>query len=319
MSAAATAPAAERHPALGGLPELAAYQDEPAQLPSGAPGKVGYLRLGFAHRGERTELVDLDRRAPLLAQQALHFDEGMPELACVFMVSTSGGILQGDRCAVDIAVGPRARAHITSQSATKIQEMDANYATLEQDITVDDGGYLEFMPDPIIPYRHSRFASRTRLRVAETGTVLYAEVLLPGRKHYGNGEIFTYDVYSAHLTGERPDGRELFAEKIVIEPAASPPGQAGVLGGFHVLGTVILMTPSEVAERILPRTPVGYRGGAGDDRLATGVSRLPNDAGLIFKVLGMESEPVRAAVRDFWTLARREVLDRPVPTGFRWR
>ncbi|MEV0650985.1 urease accessory protein UreD [Phytomonospora sp. NPDC050363] len=306
-------------PPLGGLPELAAYQDEPAQMPSGAPGKNGYLRLGFARRGERTELADLDRRTPLLAQQALHFDEGMPELACVFMVSTSGGILQGDRYEVDVTVGADARAHITSQSATKLQEMDANFATMSQTVTVADGGYLEFLPEPIIPYRHSRYAARTRLEVAESATALYADVLLPGRKHYGDGEIFAYDVYSSHVVGARPDGGELFTEKIVIEPNLWSPGRSGVMGGFHVLGTVILMTPADVTERMLPLIPVGYLGGSGDDRVATGVSRLPRDAGLIYKILGMESEPVRAAVRDFWTLTRREVMNEPVPDRFRWR
>ena len=44
--------------------ELAAFQDEPPQMASGAVGKTGFLRLGFEARGNRTILADLDRRAP---------------------------------------------------------------------------------------------------------------------------------------------------------------------------------------------------------------------------------------------------------------
>jgi urease accessory protein len=52
-------------------PELAPYQDEPGQMPSGAPGKHGILDMTFARRGERSVLAHLARQAPLLAQQAL--------------------------------------------------------------------------------------------------------------------------------------------------------------------------------------------------------------------------------------------------------
>ena len=37
-------------------PELAQYQDEPAQMHSGAVGKSGYLRLGFEQRGKRCNI-----------------------------------------------------------------------------------------------------------------------------------------------------------------------------------------------------------------------------------------------------------------------
>ena len=46
------------------FPELAPYQDEPKQLPTGSPGKVAELRMAFKRRGVRTILSDLYRRAP---------------------------------------------------------------------------------------------------------------------------------------------------------------------------------------------------------------------------------------------------------------
>jgi urease accessory protein len=52
-------------------PELAGYQDEPGQRPSGAPGQNGVLTMGFARRGDRSVLAHLYRKAPLLVQQAL--------------------------------------------------------------------------------------------------------------------------------------------------------------------------------------------------------------------------------------------------------
>jgi urease accessory protein len=297
-------------------PELDAYHGEPAQLPSGSPGKNGYLRLGFGVRGGRTELTDLYRVTPLLVQQALHWDEGMPDMACVFLVSTSGGVLQGDRQAMDITVEAGARAHITSQSATKIQEMDANFATMDQRIVLSEGSYLEYLPDPIIPYRGSRFVGRTRVTIPAGATLLYSEILLPGRKHYRADDLFAYDLLSTSFEAARPDGTPLFAEKFVIEPKAFPLDNIAVMNGYHVLANVFVLTTPEHAEAILATVaPAVDR----DAEIAEGAGRLPNDAGLVYKVLGMETEPVRARVRAFWSAVRAEIVQSPVPTAFRWR
>ncbi len=118
---------------MGGTPsptpaEFAAYLDEPPQMRSGAVGKSGLLRLGFERRAERTILADLQSRTPYLAQRALHCDEALPDMAWLFMITTAGCVLQGDRLTLEVALGPGARAHVTTQSATKIHSMDANYA-----------------------------------------------------------------------------------------------------------------------------------------------------------------------------------------------
>ena len=96
-------------------PELAPFQDEPGQMPSGVVGKNAFLRLGFERRGERTVLAHLDRRAPLLVQQALYWDEALPDLPCVFIITTTGCILQGDRFNIEIDLAPAYRARDQSQ------------------------------------------------------------------------------------------------------------------------------------------------------------------------------------------------------------
>lgn len=297
------------------LPELARYQDEPGQLPSGGLGKDAYLRLGFERRGEKTALIDLHRRAPLLVQQALYFDEAMPHLACVPIITTSGGMLQGDRYAIEIELGDGCQAQITTQAATKIHEMDANYVAQTQDIVLHDGSYLEYLPQPMIPHKHSRFVSRTRLAIAATATLLYSEILMPGRKHYGTGELFAFDLFSSTVVAERPDGTALFTEKFVIEPHQDDVRRAGVMGSFDVFGNVVLLSPQEHSERILATVEpvIDVAGG-----LAAAACLLSGGAGLVYKVLGMESHAVKAKVREFWSLVRREVVGAEVPKEFLW-
>jgi urease accessory protein len=296
-------------------PELACYQDEPRQMPSGAPGKHGVLELSFAHRGDRSVLTHLYRRAPLLVQQALYWDEHLPDLPCVYIITTSGCVLQGDRLDVSITLGPDAMAHVTTQSATKIHQMDANFAAQSQRLSLAENAYLELLPGPTIPHRHSRFITHTHATVADGATLLSAEILQPGRKYHGSGEVFEYDLYSSTLTASRPDGTPLFTEKLVAEPWRHPVRQAGVMGKFDVFANVTLITPQRHAHKIFEQVVPGADTSA--DCMA-GASRLPDDAGLVYKVLGRETEPVKAMVRAFWKLVRQEVAGAPIPAARPW-
>ncbi len=297
-------------------PELAPFQDEPGQLPSGSVGKNAFLHLGFEQRGERTVLAHLERRAPLLVQQALYWDEALPDLPCVFVITTTGCILQGDRFNIEIDLAPDTRAHVTTQAATKIHSMDANYAAQTQNIVLGENAYLEYLPDPVIPHAHARFITTTDVCAHSSATLLYSEVMMGGRKYHGEGELFQYDVFSSTVRARRPDGAELFTEKFVIEPHVQNVRQVGVMGTFDVFANVVLLTPKHHADKVFDLVPAVVNL---EEQWAAGASRLPNDAGLVFKVLGQESEPVQAKVREFWSIVRQTVIGAPVLPKFVWR
>jgi len=297
-------------------PELDQYQDEPRQLPTGGLGKDALLRLKFEARQDRSILAFMERRAPLLVQKALYCDEGMPGLPVVYIISTSGGALQGDRYAMEFSVGPGACGHITTQAAAKIHQMDANYFAQTQDITLEEGAYLEYLPESTIPFRHSRFHISTRIRLAPTATLFYSEILAGGRLYYRDGEKFQFDVFSSTVSAERLDGSKLFTEKFLLEPQSSSLCRRGVMGEFTMFGNVILLTPREHWGAIHSHVPAIWDK---DQNLAAGLSRLPNDAGLIYRVLATESGIVRAKVREFLSLVRPQVTGFKVPSEFPWR
>jgi urease accessory protein len=300
---------------IDGARELGAYQDEPPQLPSGSFGKNAFLRLGFVPGPYKSLLRTLHRRAPLIVQQALYWDEEMPGLPCVSIISNAGGILQGDRNVIEIDMAAGAAAHVTTQSATRIHEMDANYASQTQRLTLEADSYLEYIPRPIIPARNARYIQATRIVVDPTATLIYSDIMMPGRKYYRDGEIFAYKLFSSTISAERPDGTALFTEKFVLEPEQDNLARLGSMGGFHVFGNVIVLMPKEKADALFELVQPAFDT---ENELAWGASRLPHDAGLIFKVLGMESAPVMAKVREFWSDARQIVTGHKVPENFLW-
>ena len=297
--------------------EMQPYLREPDQMYVGAPGKHGYLKLIFELDPHgKSILREIDRRVPLIAQQELYFDKEWPQLPCLYILSSGGPNVDGDRYQQDITVRKDAFAWVSTGAATKLAEMRYNYSGMIQNIVAEENAYLEFMPEPVYPCRHTRFISDTRLCVHPTATVFYSEIFTGGRKYYKDGEMFEYDILSVCSHGERPDGRQLFREKFVIDPNVSDPRQLGVMGRFEIFANVIVMTPPDKAEEIYARTQAFI------DRkktLAAGITKLPNEAGLLYKVIGNDSGTVKRMVREFCSTVRQVVRGLPVPEEFPWR
>ena len=297
--------------------EMSPYLDTPQAMYVGAPGKHGYLRLGFEidPRG-KSILRDLDRRAPLIVQQALYFDKGMPEMPCVYILSSGGPNVEGDRYQQDITMAPGAYAWVSTGAATKLAEMTHNYSGLIQNFTLHENSYLEFMPEPVYPCRHTRFISDTSIKIDETAALFYSEIFMGGRKYYKDGELFEYDILSVCSHAERPDGTPLFREKFIIDPKAVNPRQLGVMGEFDVFANVIVLAPKEKADIIYDKTtPFIDR----ENKIACGITHLPNNAGSLFQILGMQPGPVKKIVRDFLGTFRKTIKGRELPEEFPWR
>jgi urease accessory protein len=273
----------------------------------GAAGKVGLLELSLARCHGVTRVRHQYQRAPLHVYRPIHLDAGRPDMAFIFMQQSGDGLVQGDRYRIDIDCAPGAAAHVTTQAATNIYPAQQNFATQLVNLRVGAGAVLEYLPDPVVPYRGSRFFQRTRLTVDPNSTVMLSEILPPGRVAYGEARL--YDFYWAETEVRRSDGTLLFADVLRLSPGAGDDLRSlGRLGGHDVIATlyVIAVMPSSLIPRL--RTALA----ACPDVLA-GVSELPNHCGVVVRLLGSTSKAVLAAVRTAWHAARLPLLGAPAP------
>ncbi len=297
------------------LRETGPYRAEPQSMTSGMSGKRGYLKMRFERdsRG-RSVLRHLERRAPIIVQQELYFDEAMPEMPCVYILSSGGPHVDGDRYEQVVEFAEDTCAHISTGAATKIASMRHNFSALEQRFVLAAGAYMEYLPEPTIPSRGSRLVSDTTLTVDASATALYAEIYSSGRRHHG--EHFSYDMLSLATRGRRLSGELLFSEKMLVRPALCNPATVGTMGRYEIFASVFLMTPASHAAEVYEMTRSGiFR----DEGLMAGITRLPNACGLVYRVAGCETEPVKRAVRAFADTVRRNVKGRPLPAEFVWR
>lgn len=103
----------------------------------------------------------------------------------VQVVNPTAGILSGDRLESAVEVAACAATLLTTPSASRVFKMREGEAVSEQRFVVEAGGWLEVLPEPIVPHRGSVFRQRTSLTVAAGGSAFYADLLLPGRVAHG--------------------------------------------------------------------------------------------------------------------------------------
>lgn len=291
--------------------EMQPYTREP-RMGVGTVGKQGLVRLCFERDGERSILSHLERRTPLIVQQALYFDPEWAELPCVYILSSGGPNVDGDRYEQHFTLGVDAFAHISTGAATKIAPMRYNYSALRQSIRLEAGAYLEYLPEPVIPCRGSRFLSQTTITISPTATLLYAETYLCGRRH--SGERFDYDILSIGVSARREDGRRLFADKMIVRPDKDHPSRLGRMSEYEVMANVLVLTSERNFMQIYSACEPVF----GADLVAA-ATLLPNGCGLIYRVLGHESQTVKRHVRRFCSVVRLTVKGRAMADDFPWR
>ena len=279
------------------------YGSRVDQLDVGTPGKVGAarLRLEVGPSG-RTVVSEQFSQVPLQVQRAMYPGDGPSGMAHLYMMSVSGGILQGDRNRIDVEVGGGAAARILTQGSTRVYSMNADFATQIVNLSVGEGAYLEYVPHSLIPYRGSRYYQRTHARMSG-GTLLCSEVALPGRM--ASGEAFAYDICYLRSMCSGRDGRVGFLENLKMEPGRAPGGPRA-MKGMRVMGTVYAFFGGA---RDVEEDVIGDIGDA--EGTYSGTTSLPNDAGMITRILGNDSISVLGGVSEALESYRRHLPGSP--------
>lgn len=289
-------------------PEVLAYGSNLSQLGVGSAGKLGAitLRLELDPQRQKTVLKEQYSKVPLYTQRVLYLEESLPSMAYLFIISPSGGILQGDRYRMDITLSKDALFHLTTQGATRIYRMDKNFATQVVNITVGEGCYFEFIPDQIIPYRDSRFYQKVLLNVHDNATMVYSELLVPGR--VASGESFDYDICYLKTNARNQDGELRFIDIAILEPKKRILKNSGVLENFDVVGTVYILAPAnhiKELNRLINSMIESY------SKVYGGATILPNSSGVMVRLLGPFASDVRDVIIEVTRITRKEILDAP--------
>lgn len=173
-------------------------------------GLSGFLRLrAETTPAGRTVLREQAFRAPFHLSKP-YWDPDARALL-VQVVNPTAGILDGDELSSDISVGPEAALVVTTPSATRVFQMREGGAGSRQTFAVASRGWLEVMPEPLVPHRGSRFRQTTTIDAAADASVCYVDQLMPGR--LGHGEAWAWEKLQLEMT-VRVDGELVLRERL---------------------------------------------------------------------------------------------------------
>ncbi|MDJ1430479.1 urease accessory protein UreD [Halostagnicola sp. A-GB9-2] len=326
-----------RFPALP--PAFESYAEESLeQAPAGGPGKNGLLEATLARAGtnNQTRLVRDHVIVPYHLTGTLETDP-VPGLTTLIAQEPTGGVAQGDRHRMEIDARSGARANVTTQSATKVHSMRANYAHLDATLEAKSGSYLEYVPGPTIVNEDARCLQTVRVDLEDDAIVLVGDVLVPDG--LSEHESFDFDHYHARVEAEH-DGKLVCADTVDIRPDERDPRDSTSVGEYDVIGSLYVFAPDRDSEALTDRihdrleeTPRGEaqprreksmradetegRGDALDSTLV-GVSTLPHEVGVVVRVLGYRQLDVTNAIRDAWDETRLAFFEVGIPADRRY-
>lgn len=242
-------------------------------------GMEGFAQLELeVDKESKTFIKNLKVKPPLLIQKAMYLDPMIPKSAQIYIMSSAGGILQGDRLKIDILARKKTDAYITTQAATKIYKSEKKSAFQRIDVFLEKESYLEYLPKQIIPHKSARFLQEVNFRLDDSATMLYSETISAGR--IAHGEKFDFESLVFRLNANDTRNKLLFSEAINIEPQNKKEKFESLFGNKNLYSTIYIISKAINSEKLDSQI---------NDLIKTksmmSCSQLPNNSGIVVRIL----------------------------------
>ena len=266
----------------------------------------GAAEIVFARRGDgRTVLAHLYQRSPC---RVLFPDPEPGDLPLAALLTTSGGLAGGDRLRLEVTAGAGAAALATTAAAEKVYGSAERDVAVAVSLTVEERGWLEWLPQETILFDGARFDRRVSVAVAGEARFLGVEMLVFGRA--ARGERFThgrlYESWRVRCGGRLAWADALSLEDDVARQLASPAGFADAAA----LATAVYVGADAAAHLPLARA-------LAEDGECRGGATLLGPV-LIARFLDARAEIVRAALAGYVAGLRQGAAGLPASLPRLW-
>jgi len=269
----------------------------------------GAAEIGFAaDAGGETRLRHLYQSDPC----RVLFPRPAPGGACeAAIVTTSGGIVGGDRLRFAVAAGAGARATVTTQAAEKIYRSAGPDAGITVAVAAGADAALEWMPQETILFDGARLRRDTTIDAAPGARLLCGEIVVFGR--IARGERLTrgllHDGWRVRL-----DGRLVWADALHLDgDIAAALDRPFAFDGAVAAATLFYLGPG--AGELLAAARAGL--GGGGEACAAAASRL--GPLLLARFLGRDAAALRREYARLWSVLRVAALGFPASLPRVWQ
>lgn len=286
------------------MPDCTAPRDLAASASHGA--WQASLTLGFADDAGTTRLFDKLHYGPLRVQKALYPEDG--KVCHAIIVHPPGGVVGGDRLEIEVGVGDRAHAFITTPGAAKWYQANGKVSRQTIHLHVNRDAALEWLPQETIFFDTAEVVLDQHIELAAGATFIGCEILCMGRR--GSGEVFNSGAIRQRSSIRR-EGKLIWWEQgdLIGGRLDSPLA----FNGRTVCATLIAAgktVPAAVINDI--RADI-----AADGAHIFGVTQTRGV--LVARHLGDDSETARRLMLTVWRRLRPHLLERAAVTPRIWQ
>jgi urease accessory protein len=243
-----------------------------------------------------TVLTERYHEAPLKLTKT--FREESTSALKLYLMDVSPGLMDGDRYEATFHLGEHSHLIVTNQSFTKVHPTPLHGAELDYQFDLREGAILEYFPEPTIPYALSRLHSCTHFRLAAGASLLYADILTPGRLH--RDELFQYTSLSMQTEVYR--NNQLIAwDHFRLDPASDHYNAIGALEHFTHHGTFWILAEhadSQLLALIRALLPTG------PSAPVLSAASLLADQGIVVRMLGFSAWELQSLIQLIWAQCR---------------
>lgn len=200
------------------------------------------------------------------------------------IMSSSPGILDGDRYQLDIELEKGSALQLQSQSYQRLFNMK-DEAVQQLNISMEDDTSFAYVPHPVVPHEDSNFKSKAKINIGENSQVIMGEIITCGRKHYG--ELFKLKKFQ-NLTEIYHKDKLRVKDNVLIQPDLIPIKSIGNLEEYTHQGTLIFYSTKEDLDKN-DLIEIIYTQIESQHEMEIGISVM-EDNGFIIRALGNGGE-----------------------------
>jgi len=277
-----------------------------AVAPLGAPrvGRDGALRLSFERRGPATVIAGCRFTLPLQVLGPMALDD---PAAVVPILNPTGGLVGGDRLAIDVDAGAEAHAVLTTPSATRVYRAEGQPTAQTVRLSIGPRAVVEWVPDHTIPFAGSALRQAIDVELDETAGLILVDAFAAGR--VAAGEAWRFALLESAISIRDPGGW-LLHDRFVLRGRA--PNDDLALDGLGFAESRPYFASIAVVGAFDRDRFAGEIGSFVADGTATalGVAALPRRGALV-RCLAPSAPALLDAIEGCWRLARRALLGLP--------
>ncbi len=213
---------------------------------------------------------------PFHVTRPFYLDAQRPDLATLYLQSSSGGVYGGDDLSLTLDIRAGAAAQVTTQAATIVHDCRGSPARAVVQANVGEGAFLALTPDPLVLFPGADIATATDLSLHEGACAVLVD---SASLHDPQGADRSFARFHGSLTVRDASGTVRLCDRGGIEGEGL--GAPAVLGTCRAWATLLALGPLDR----LPDAALLESLAAAADCLC-GAGAAPNGLGLAARLAG---------------------------------